>query len=68
MHLPQAKLNAVIDRFHEVEARMSAASDGQEIVRLSKERARATSCRSLRRWRLRMIPTCRPWLGTNWPA
>jgi peptide chain release factor 1 len=39
MHLPQAKLNAVIDRFHEVEARMSAASDGQEIVRLSKEHA-----------------------------
>jgi peptide chain release factor 1 len=39
MHLPQAKLNAVIDRFHEVEARMSAANDGQEIVRLSKEHA-----------------------------
>jgi peptide chain release factor 1 len=39
MHLPQAKLNSVIDRFHEVEARMSAASDGQEIVRLSKEHA-----------------------------
>jgi peptide chain release factor 1 len=39
MHLPQAKLNAVLDRFHEVEARMSAANDGQEIVRLSKEHA-----------------------------
>jgi len=39
MHLPQAKLNAVVDRFHEVEARMSAANDGQEIVRLSKEHA-----------------------------
>jgi len=39
MHLPQAKLNAVIDRFHEVEARISAANDGQEIVRLSKEHA-----------------------------
>ena len=37
MHLPQAKLHAVLDRFHEVEARMSAASDGAEIVRLSKE-------------------------------
>ncbi len=39
MHLPQAKLNAVLDRFHEVEARMSAASDGPEIVRLGKEHA-----------------------------
>ena len=39
MHLPQAKLHAVLDRFHEVEARMSAASDGTEIVRLSKEHA-----------------------------
>ncbi len=39
MHLPQAKLNAVLDRFHEVEARMSAASDGTEIVRLGKEHA-----------------------------
>ncbi len=37
MHLPQAKLDQVLDRFHEVEARMSAASDGQEIVRLGKE-------------------------------
>ncbi len=39
MHLPQAKLNTVLDRFHEVEARMSAAADGAEIVRLSKEHA-----------------------------
>ena len=39
MHLPQAKLNAVLDRFHQVEARMAAASDGTEIVRLSKEHA-----------------------------
>ena len=39
MHLPQAKLNAVLDRFHQVEARMAAASDGAEIVRLSKEHA-----------------------------
>jgi len=39
MHLPQAKLNSVLDRFHQVEARMSAANDGQEIVRLSKEHA-----------------------------
>jgi peptide chain release factor 1 len=29
----------VLDRFHQVEARMGAASDGQEIVRLSKEHA-----------------------------
>src|SRR5204863_8373023 len=37
MHLPQAKLDQVLDRFREVEARMGAASDGQEIVRLGKE-------------------------------
>jgi peptide chain release factor 1 len=39
MHLPQAKLDSVLDRFREVEARMGAASDGAEIVRLSKEHA-----------------------------
>jgi peptide chain release factor 1 len=39
MHLPQARLDSVLDRFHQVEARMSAASDGAEIVRLSKEHA-----------------------------
>ncbi|MBC6983796.1 peptide chain release factor 1 [Caulobacter sp. 17J80-11] len=39
MRLPQAKLDQVLDRFHEVEARMGAATDGAEIVRLSKEHA-----------------------------
>jgi peptide chain release factor 1 len=39
MQLPQARLEQVLDRFREVEARMGAASDGQEIVRLSKEHA-----------------------------
>ena len=39
MRLPQARLNQVLDRFHEVEARMAAATDGQEIVRLGKEHA-----------------------------
>ncbi len=39
MHLPQAKLDQVLDRFREVEARMGAATDGAEIVRLSKEHA-----------------------------
>ena len=39
MHLPQAKLDSVLDRFHEVEARMGAAGDGAEIVRLGKEYA-----------------------------
>ncbi|NBB53500.1 PCRF domain-containing protein, partial [Rhizobium sp. CRIBSB] len=39
MRLPQARLDQVLDRFHEVEARMGAAADGQEIVRLSKEHA-----------------------------
>jgi len=37
MRLPQSKLNAVLDRFREVEARMGATTDGAEIVRLSKE-------------------------------
>jgi peptide chain release factor 1 len=39
MHLPQARLDQVLDRFREVEARMGAATDGTEIVRLSKEHA-----------------------------
>ena len=39
MRLPQARLDQVLDRFREVEARMGAASDGVEIVRLSKEHA-----------------------------
>jgi len=39
MRLPQAKLDSVLDRFHEVEARMGAASDGGEIARLGKEYA-----------------------------
>ena len=39
MHLPQAKLEAVLDRYREIEARMGAAADGAEIVRLSKEHA-----------------------------
>ncbi|MFZ5670315.1 MAG: peptide chain release factor 1 [Pseudomonadota bacterium] len=39
MRLPQARLDQVLDRFREIEARMGAASDGGEIVRLSKEHA-----------------------------
>ena len=39
MRLPQARLDQVLDRFHQVEARMGAAADGAEIVRLSKEYA-----------------------------
>jgi len=39
MHLPQARLDQLLDRFHQVEARMGAASDGAEIVRLAKEHA-----------------------------
>ena len=39
MRLPQARLDQVLDRFHEVEARMAAAADGAEIVRLAKEHA-----------------------------
>jgi len=39
VRLPQARLDQVLGRFHEIEARMSAASDGSEIVRLSREHA-----------------------------
>jgi peptide chain release factor 1 len=39
VRLPQARLDQVLGRFHEIEARMSAASDGAEIVRLSREHA-----------------------------
>jgi peptide chain release factor 1 len=39
LRLPQARLDQVLDRFHQVEARMGAASEGPEIVRLSKEHA-----------------------------
>jgi peptide chain release factor 1 len=39
LHLPQAKLDQVLDRFQQVEARMGAAADGAEIVRLAKEHA-----------------------------
>ena len=39
MRLPQARLDQVLDRFQQVEARMAAAADGAEIVRLSKEHA-----------------------------
>src|SRR4051794_17742366 len=39
MQLPQARLDQVLHRFREVETRMGAASDGQEIVRLGKEHA-----------------------------
>ena len=39
MRLPQARLDQVLARFQEVEARMSAASDGAEVVRLGKEYA-----------------------------
>src|SRR5579875_1878509 len=39
MRLPQARLEQVIDRFGEVEARMGAAADGAEIVRLAREHA-----------------------------
>jgi peptide chain release factor 1 len=39
LRLPQARLDQVLDRFREIEARMGAAADGAEIVRLSKEHA-----------------------------
>jgi len=39
MRLPKARLDQVLNRFHELEARMSAAADGAEVVRLAKEHA-----------------------------
>jgi peptide chain release factor 1 len=39
VRLPQARLDQVLDRFREIEARMGVATDGAEIVRLSKEHA-----------------------------
>ncbi|WP_031238880.1 peptide chain release factor 1 [Asticcacaulis sp. AC466] len=39
MHLPDAKLAQVMDRFQMIEARMESATDGSEIVKLSKEHA-----------------------------
>jgi peptide chain release factor 1 len=39
VQLPKARLEQVLDRYREVEARMGAATEGGEIVRLSKEHA-----------------------------
>ena len=39
MHAPEARLEQVIDRFDQVEARLGAAGDADEIVKLSKEHA-----------------------------
>ena len=39
MHAPEARLEQVIDRFDQVEARLGAAGDPDEIVKLSKEHA-----------------------------
>ncbi|WP_417491066.1 peptide chain release factor 1 [Maricaulis sp.] len=39
MHTPASRLAQVIDRFDQVEARLGAASDSAEIVKLSKEHA-----------------------------
>jgi peptide chain release factor 1 len=39
VRLPQARLEQLLDRFSEVEARMESASSGPEIVRLGKEHA-----------------------------
>jgi peptide chain release factor 1 len=39
MHAPDARLEQIIDRFDQVEARLGAASDADEIVSLSKEHA-----------------------------
>jgi peptide chain release factor 1 len=43
MRLTQERLSRVLDRFDEIEARLSVCSDGPEIMRLSKERATMTT-------------------------
>jgi len=43
LRLPQARLDQVLDRFREIEARMGAATEGPEIVRLGKEHAELKS-------------------------
>jgi peptide chain release factor 1 len=43
MRLTQDRLSRVLDRFDEIEARLSVCSDGGEIMRLSKERATMTA-------------------------
>lgn len=40
MRLTEERLLRVLDRFQEIDARLSATSDGSEIIRLSKERAK----------------------------
>jgi len=37
MRLPDQKLEQILDRFDQIEARLGAASEGEEIVRLSRE-------------------------------
>ena len=39
MHAPQARLQQVIERFDQVEARLGSTADPDEIVKLSKEHA-----------------------------
>ncbi|MFN3835230.1 MAG: peptide chain release factor 1 [Glycocaulis sp.] len=39
MRLPDQKLDQILDRFDQIEARLGAASDGEEIVKLSREHA-----------------------------
>lgn len=39
MHIPDNKLAQVVDRFEQIEARMGATSDGNEIVKLGKDYA-----------------------------
>ncbi len=38
-HIPQSRLDQVVDRFEQIEARMGATTDSNEIVALSKEHA-----------------------------
>lgn len=39
MHIPDQKLAQLVDRFEQIEARMGATTDGEEIVKLGKEYA-----------------------------
>ena len=53
MRVPQAKLQSLLDRFNEVEARMGAAQDGAAPMRASTSLKRSSSDWSLA-WGTRM--------------
>jgi len=43
MHIPDSKLQHVVDRFDQIEARMGVATETDEIIQLSKDHAELKS-------------------------